>query len=147
MKKTKSTSPNETLQPTATTTTDWRIRGCPRKTRRILGILRSVAADPKLQAKIAQIIAAAGARDFPAAAPSDSGRLQLAGTGQLGQRLHNSLCSTPFTPHIQRWPAPHQWELVARVFITRHCEHIREEIYRTRDLKSVLARAALFFVE
>jgi hypothetical protein len=77
----------------------------------------------------------------------DSGRFKAGYTRCLKQRLTNFRTCLPFGEYLFHWPCQRAWELTARAYITRDCKHLREEVYRTRDIPSLLARAAQFFVE
>ena len=66
-------------------------------------------------------------------------------TVELDGRLQKHRCSAPFATYLRTWPCRRTWERAAVDGSTEGCEQLHTEVFRTSDMKFVIARAERFF--
>ncbi len=75
----------------------------------------------------------------------DPGRFKVAFAINLSERLRALRCSAPFAKVINCWPCKRLWEKTAIDCVTKGCDRLHTEVFRTQSIKSVIERCQLFF--
>jgi hypothetical protein len=75
----------------------------------------------------------------------DSGRFKVGFTMDLDGRLQKHRCSAPFARYVASWPCRRVWERAAIDCVTVDCDQLHTEVFRTRSMELVSARAQAFF--
>lgn len=75
----------------------------------------------------------------------DPGRFKIGFAGTVEDRLRAHRTSAPFATLVRQWPCKLLWEKTAIESITRDCEKLHTEVFRTNAIQDVLDRADCFF--
>jgi len=75
----------------------------------------------------------------------DPGRFKIGFAGTVEERLRSHRTSAPFATLVRQWPCKLLWEKTAIESITRDCEKLHTEVFRTDAIQGVLERADRFF--
>lgn len=75
----------------------------------------------------------------------DPGRFKIGFATSVEDRLKSHRTSAPFAKVVRQWPCKLLWEKTAIESITRDCERLHTEVFRTSDIEIVLAQAESFF--
>lgn len=75
----------------------------------------------------------------------DQGRIKVGFTTDIGERMRSHRTSAPFSTIVRTWPCKLLWEKTAIECITRDCEQLHTEIFRTDNIDAVVDRANRFF--
>jgi hypothetical protein len=75
----------------------------------------------------------------------DPGRFKIGFATSVEDRLKSHRTSAPFAKTVQHWPCKLFWEKTAIESITRECEKLHTEVFRTSNFEILIARADSFF--
>jgi hypothetical protein len=75
----------------------------------------------------------------------DPGRFKVGFTTDLDGRLQKHRCSAPFAQYVGSWPCKRVWERAALDCVTRGCEQLHTEVFRTTSLEHVATESRAFF--
>ncbi|WKN41846.1 hypothetical protein [Tunicatimonas pelagia] len=75
----------------------------------------------------------------------DPGRFKLGFATNIAERLRSHKCSAPFAKIIETWPAHTLWERTAIDSVTRGCEKLYTEVFRTDNIEKIKIRCNEFF--
>jgi hypothetical protein len=75
----------------------------------------------------------------------DKGRFKVGFTVDLDGRLQKHRCSAPFANYVKYWPCLRAWERTAMDCVTKGCEQLHTEVFRSTDINQSLALADSFF--
>jgi hypothetical protein len=77
----------------------------------------------------------------------DPGRFKLGFATDVNQRLRSHKTVAPFAVVIRTWPCRALWEKTAIDSISRGCDRLYTEVFRTSDLAVVVSAADSFFAQ
>ncbi|MEM9829832.1 MAG: hypothetical protein AAF944_04300 [Bacteroidota bacterium] len=75
----------------------------------------------------------------------DPGRFKLGFATNIAERLRSHKCSAPFAKIIETWPSHALWEKTAIDSVTRGCEKLYTEVFRTDNIEKIKTRCNEFF--
>ena len=75
----------------------------------------------------------------------DAGRFKLGFTSNISERLRTHRCSAPFATVLETWPCHVLWEKTAIDSVTKGCEKLYTEVFRTKDITQVKEKCDQFF--
>lgn len=75
----------------------------------------------------------------------DPGRFKVGFTMDLEGRLQKHRCSAPFSTYLNTWSCKRVWERAAIDCVTKGCEKLHTEVYRTDSLEQLRIRSEAFF--
>lgn len=76
----------------------------------------------------------------------DTGRFKVGFTMDMAERLRDLRCSAPLLRLLKQWPCKRLWEKTAIDAVTRGCEQIHTEVFRTSSIDAVAGRCEQFFL-
>lgn len=75
----------------------------------------------------------------------DPGRFKVGFSTHMAGRVRDHQTSAPFSELVKTWPCEERWEKTAIDCVSEGCERLGPEMFRARDVKTVLRRADRFF--
>lgn len=75
----------------------------------------------------------------------DPGRFKVGFAVNLSERLRALRCSAPFAEVVNAWPCKRLWEKTAIECVTKGCDRLHTEVFRTKSIESVIEKCQRFF--